>query len=46
VVSLDDDDGNEIDERSFAEAIEAAIFFETQRRRMKMGFEFEKGAKA
>ena len=39
--SLDDEDGNELDERSFARAIEAAVFFETQRKRMKMGFEFE-----
>jgi len=39
--SLDDEDGNELDERSFARAIEAVVFFETQRKRMKMGFEFE-----
>ncbi len=44
-VSLDDEDGNEIDERSFASPAQAAAFFETQRKRMKMGFEFEKGLK-
>lgn len=42
VVSLDDEDGKEIDERNFATATEAASFFETQRKRIKMGFEFEK----
>ena len=42
-VALDDEDGNELDERSFARAIEAAVFFETQRKRMRMGFEFEGG---
>jgi hypothetical protein len=40
-VALDDHDGNELEERHFKSPDEAAVFFETHRKRMRMGFEFE-----
>lgn len=42
-VVVEDADGREVEERLFMSAEEAAAFFETHRKRLKMGFEFEKG---
>ena len=40
-VNLEDHDGKECDEKCFKAAAEAAAFFETHRRRLRLGFDFE-----
>lgn len=40
-VNLEDQDGKVCDEKCFKTAAEAAVFFETHRRRLKLGFDFE-----
>ena len=44
-VVLDDESGNELEEKHFKTAAEAATFFETHRRRLRMGFDFEEKEK-
>ena len=42
-VALDDEDEDNLEERYFKTAAEAATFFETHRRRFRMGYDFEGG---